>query len=276
MKYLKIFFVSVFLLFTVFYTNINAEESKAKPEQSPAKVEKSQVSGSASVDIVSNYVWRGQKFSQNVVYQPSVGLNYKGFGVNFWANYDDQTKELTELDLTLKYGYSFSIVSLEAGYINYAFDNAEDTQEVYGSIGLDIPLHPSVTYYYDYDVGDGGYVNAGISESVSVNKVLNKLFRIDLKEMIKREIIFNAGASVGVNIDNEVLGFDSNGKKFTDFYDGNVKLSFDIPIIDKISVSPYIAYSFALSNDAKTAIKAISVDGDKDVLYGGASIAFSF
>ena len=64
--------------------------------------------------------------------------------------------------------------------------------------------------------------------------------------------------------------------KFTDFYDGNVKLSFDIPIIDKISVSPYIAYSFAMSNDAETAIKAISVDGDRDVVYGGATIAFSF
>jgi len=40
-----------------------------------------QTSGSASLDFMSNYVWRGQKLSNASVLQPSVGITYEGFGV---------------------------------------------------------------------------------------------------------------------------------------------------------------------------------------------------
>ena len=45
-------------------------------------------SGSASVDVMSNYVWRGQKLSNSWVVQPSVAITYGVFGANLWANYD--------------------------------------------------------------------------------------------------------------------------------------------------------------------------------------------
>jgi len=36
--------------------------------------------GYASVDIFSNYDWRGQKLSEEWVIQPAVGIAYGGFG----------------------------------------------------------------------------------------------------------------------------------------------------------------------------------------------------
>jgi len=51
-----------------------------------------ETSGSASVDVMSNYVWRGQKLSNSWVVQPSVAITYGVFGANLWANYDSDAK----------------------------------------------------------------------------------------------------------------------------------------------------------------------------------------
>ena len=68
-----------------------------------ADIEKS---ASASVDIMSQYIWRGQQLSDEAVIQPSVGVTYGGFGANLWANYDTDTKEHNETDLTLNFANS--------------------------------------------------------------------------------------------------------------------------------------------------------------------------
>ena len=73
--------------------------------------EEPKTSGYASVDVMSNYVWRGQKLSNSWVLQPSVGITYGVFGANIWANYDSDSKidegdghgEFNETDLTLSY-----------------------------------------------------------------------------------------------------------------------------------------------------------------------------
>ena len=75
--------------------------------------------GSASVGVYSNYVWRGQTLSDEVVVQPTVGISYGGIGINLWANYDADTEELNETDLTLSFANSLDKFSYEAGYIYY-------------------------------------------------------------------------------------------------------------------------------------------------------------
>src|SRR4030066_1140578 len=54
--------------------------------------------GYASVDVLSNYVWRGQKLSNSWVVQPSVGITYGSFGANLWSNYDSDRAEATGSD----------------------------------------------------------------------------------------------------------------------------------------------------------------------------------
>jgi hypothetical protein len=72
------------------------------------------------------------------------------------------------------------------------------------------------------------------------------------------------------------MGFDENGDDFSNFYNGELSTSVNIPVWKAIAITPKIAYSFPLSNDAEDAIRKISDDGDKDIFYGGINITLSF
>jgi hypothetical protein len=227
-------------------------------------------SGYASVDIMSNYVWRGQKLSNSWVIQPSVGITYGSFGANLWSNYDSDRAEatssdtghgeFTETDLTLNYSFSVNKFNFVAGYIYYALEGANDTQELYLSGGYDTLFKPTLTLYYDFDEGNGAFIAASIGHSFEASK----------------GITLNLGASASYNINNKVMGFDKDGKDFSNFYNAEISSSVSIPVRKAITVTPKVACSFPLSNDAKEAIKKISDDGDKDIFYGGVNVTLSF
>jgi uncharacterized protein (TIGR02001 family) len=220
-----------------------------------------ETSGSASVDFMSNYVWRGQKLSNSMVVQPSTGITYGGFGANLWANYDSGTKEHNETDLTVNFSNSVEKFSYDVGYIYYALEGSEnDTQEVYVTVGYDVILSPSLTVYYDFDEGDGAFIVASIGHTFE----------------LPRKVSADVGASVSYDAGNTVMGTDADGDDINAFYNGDISASLSVPVTDAISVGPMIAYSFPLSNDAEDAIEAISDDGDSHIIYGGVNITLSF
>jgi hypothetical protein len=219
-----------------------------------------ETSGGATVDLLSNYVWRGQTLSgDDGVVQPSMGITFGNFGVNLWANYDVELDEHNETDLTLTYGLSREKLSVEAGFIYYALDGAEDTQEVYLSLAYDTFLSPSVTVYYDFDEGDGAFLIASVGHSLGLTE----------------EASLNLGASASVNIDNEVMGLDSKGDPFTDLYNGEVSASISIPLGKNISIEPRIAYSFPLSSDAEDVFEGLP-SRESDIIYGGVGLSLAF
>jgi hypothetical protein len=216
-----------------------------------------EVSGSASVDVMSNYVWRGFKLSNSIVIQPSAGITYDGFGANLWSNLDtdfDDSFEHTETDVTLNYSFSKGKFSFDVGYIYYALEAAEDTQEIYLSIGYEVLLSPTLTIYYDFDEGDGAYITASIGHDIELTK----------------GIALSLGASASYNANSDYSIGD-----YSDFHNGEISASLSIPVTDAISVGPMMAFSFPLSNDAEDAIEAIS-DGDSSIVYGGAFLSLSF
>ena len=230
--------------------------------------EEIKTAGSASVDVMSNYVWRGQKLSNSWVVQPSVAIAYGAFGANIWANYDSDSKidegdghgEFTETDLTLCYTRSLDKWTFGAGYIYYALNAANDTQEVYLSASYDTLLKPTLTVYYDYDEGQGAFIVASIGHSLELMKSVN----------------LNLGASASYNVNNKVMGFNDKGDDFSNFYNAELSSSLNIPVMKAVTITPKIAYSFPLSDDAKEAIKSISDDGKKDIVYGGVNVTLSF
>lgn len=225
-------------------------------------------SGYASADVMSNYVWRGQKLSNSWVIQPSAGITYGVFGVNIWANYDSDSQidegnghgEFNETDITLSYTRSMDKWTFGTGYIYYALNGANDTQELYLSAEYDTLLSPSLTLYYDFDEGNGAFLVAAIGHSFEIAKDIN----------------WNLGASASYNINNKVMGFDKDGDDFSNFYNAELSTSVDIPVWKAVSIAPKLAYSFPLSNDAKEAIRNISDDGDKEIFYGGINLTLSF
>ena len=107
--------------------------------------EAAETSGSASVDVMSSYMWRGFELYEDAALQPSAGITYGGFGANLWADYNTDPGEAVETDLTLNYSFSVDKFSFDAGYIYYALDGAEDTQEVYQWDTMSCSVHRSAS-----------------------------------------------------------------------------------------------------------------------------------
>jgi len=252
--------VVVVMLATLVVTGVAFAEEK--------KEEGPKVAGYASLDWMTNYVWRGQKLSNSWVLQPSVGVSYGPFGANIWANYDSDSKvdegdshgEITETDITLTYTRTIDKWTLGLGYIYYAFSGANDTQEIYFTVSYDILLTPTLTVYWDYDEGQGVFAILGLSHTFDLGKGLG----------------LKLGGTASYNFNNMIMGFDSDGKDFSNFYNAELSAALTIPITKNLSITPKVAYSFPLSSDAKEAIKKISDDGDKDVFYGGVNLTLSF
>ena len=236
-----------------------------------SSAEEPKVSGFASVDVMSNYVWRGIKVSNSWVVQPSVGIGYGGFAANIWGNYDSDVAESTsngdtghgemsEVDITVSYTKTFDKLTLGGGYIYYAFDGFNDTQEAYVTASYDVLLSPSLTVYYDFDEGNGAFIIASIGHTFKLPKDMG----------------LKLGALASYNIENGIMGFDEDGDKFSNFYNAELNAALTIPITKALSITPKVAYSFAISNDAKDAMKGLANDGRHDILYGGISLALSF
>ncbi len=219
-------------------------------------------SATGSVGVFSNYVWRGQKLSNSVVVQPSVELTYGNFNMGLWANLDpDYSDELehTETDLTLEYDFSVDKLSISTGYIYYGLEGVPDTQEVYLSVAYESIVNPSLTVYYDFDEGDGVFIVASIGKTLE----------------FPTGISLELAASASYNYNNKIMGLNSKGNDFSDFYNGEVSAALNIPVAENIAVAPTISYSFPLTHDAEQAIESASNDGDSEILYGGLNISLS-
>lgn len=227
-----------------------------------ASAEEPKISGSVSVDTMSNYVWRGIKLSNSWVVQPSVGITYGDFSANIWANYDNDAvgNEFNEVDFTVGYSKTLGNFTLGGGYILYTFDGYQDTQEVFATASYDMLLSPALTVYYDFDEGQGAFVTASVGHEFALPK----------------DISLSLGALASYNIQNGIMGLDSDGNKFSNFYNAELSSALTIPVTKAISITPKMTYSFALSNDSKDAISAMADDGRRDILFGGINLTWSF
>ncbi|MBU0675572.1 MAG: hypothetical protein KJ950_13100 [Proteobacteria bacterium] len=212
-----------------------------------------------TIGALSKYVWRGYELSKDsVVLQPSMSVSYKGVGVNLWGNLDTDsaaagdTSKWNETDMTVSYDGSAGIIGYGAGWIYYALDGVEDSQEFYASISVDTLLSPTLTVYYDCANYTGVYVSAAIGHSFGITKDLS----LDL------------GAA---------LGYMDDLDNYSALHDGQLSASMTFPLTEMISITPEVHYSMPLSTDAEDAIQAASFDGSSDsFVYGGISTSFSF
>jgi hypothetical protein len=250
-----------FLILIFSSTNLWAED-EAKP------------SASADVGVFSQYIWRGYELSKDsVVIQPSATVSYKDVSFNLWGNLDTDVytdsrdeSQFNETDMTLSYNKSFGIVSLGVGYIYYALDAIDDSQEIYLSVGLDTLLSPSLTVYREISHLPSWYISLGISHSFELPK----------------GITLDLGGSVGyyASDDDAFVEVDDNGNATTDkynaFHNGLISVGLTIPVGKYFSVVPVIAYSFPLTNEADNLIKSSSLSDKSDFVFGGVTASLSF
>ena len=223
-----------------------------------AMAEEEKPSADASVAFLSKYVWRGWELSDDsIVIQPSMSVAYKGFGMNLWGNLDTDyfatnDAKYNETDITLSYDGAYEKLGYGIGYIYYALDATDDTQEIYGTLSYDMLLSPTLTIYYDVDTFSGlYYVTFGISHSFAIGE--------------------NNSLDLGA-----LVSYMDDDEDYDDFHNGVLSASMTFPLGKYFSLTPEVNYSFALSDDAEDYIKAGSADDDDNYFYGGATLSFAF
>lgn len=142
---------------------------------------------SGQVDLVSRYIWRGFDLlpENHAAIQPSLTIDFgeSGFSLNVWSSFAmahrDVFKRCDEIDVTI--AYAFKVAEgweLTAGFTNYCYWFADDfkfkdniSQEVYATVArTDLPLSPTISVYYDFNLGSGLYVTLGGSQELKVSE----------------------------------------------------------------------------------------------------------
>jgi hypothetical protein len=145
---------------------------------------------SGQVDLVSRYIWRGFDLlpDNHAAVQPSfnVDLGQSRFSLSIWSSFAlaqrGTFKYSDEIDVTLSYDFKMPEGwELNVGFTNYGYWFANDfkfkdntSQEVYTTISrTDLPLSPTLSVYYDFNLGSGLYVTLGGSRELKVNEKIS-------------------------------------------------------------------------------------------------------
>jgi hypothetical protein len=125
----------------------------------------SKVEASVGADLVSSYVWRGQKLG-GVSIQPALSVAYSGWSLGAWGSVGLESEDTREFDLTLGYatgGFSISLTDywfsdaadgLEAKYFHYGAHCPVSSHVFEAQLGYDFgPL--ALNWYTNLSGADG-------------------------------------------------------------------------------------------------------------------------
>jgi len=246
-----------------------------------ARTALAQATVGADLSMFSGYVWRGISVTNRPVGQPNAYVAFPAGTANVtvggWANvdlgqYDDSDDlsqsggassfNLAEFDPWAEVSVPAGKATLTGGVVGYLFPNdigateAFNTWEVYGKIGLAVPLSPKLAVYYDVDKVNGAYLEGSVAHGVPLGSVSLALGAL-------------AGLSAGqaeADDPDELNNFVENG--FT-----HLDLSAGVPLpAGMFTVTPVL--HFLVNGDQNT--KVTSPGEESDVkLWGGLTISWS-
>lgn len=214
----------------------------------------SEVGISSSLTLVSRYIWRGFDTIPNnkPAIQPSLTLNFgkSGLWCNLWSAMALVDTDFVELDFIVGYDKALSKdVTLCTGvgyftfpsYPNYPDKNSTSPEIYLGTTFSSLTLSPSLTAYYDFNLGDGLYVTLSLQKGFSLaKKVLCSTF---------------------------LLGYTTQYKKIVDhgFSDICFKLSTDF-VFKKLTLTPCLNYVIVPNETIN----------QENEIWGGLSIDYDF
>ncbi|MGH7536532.1 MAG: TorF family putative porin [Gemmatimonadales bacterium] len=211
-----------------------------------------QVTLGADAGIFSDYVWRGITYTNKLVVQPDLYLTFPAgkasITVGGWGNlelgaYTDASDisengsegaGLAEFDWWAEVGFPVGEkATITAGATGYVFPNDDgftsdfNTVELYGKVGLSVPLNPKLSVWYDVDKVDGAYFEGSVSHSFPAS------------EAVSVTVGALAGFSAGQHAD-----LDSGGNSQADFFNF---LDNGFTHLDLSAAVPFTAGPFSIS-----------------------------
>ena len=242
-----------------------------------ASAETSTVSATASVDILSDYVWRGKICNGNPVWQPSATLAYDAGGLgkvsaNVWASMDLTHRHGTmnasrracgiqELDYTLAYANSVGPVDVEIGHIwyNFPYGNGRPTEELYGTVAYNNPIvTPSLSAYWDYKDTAGNDVSAAYFS-----------FALSHEFALTDALTVTPSASLGF-ADHAYTG-SCGGTEFTD---QTLGVSAAYALTENLSLGAQVNYTWTPSHTLRN--EGYMGEGEHQLVWGGVNATLTF
>jgi hypothetical protein len=236
----------------------------------------------ADLSLFSSYVWRGVSLTNKPVAQPNVYLAVPAGNASLtlggWANidvgsYDDPNDDisqsggvsslnLAEFDPWAEVSVPVGRATLTGGVVGYVFPNdppalaTEDgnTWEVYGKVGLDVPLSPKLAVYYDFDKVNGAYLEGSVMHSLPLGSTS-----------------LNLGALAGLSAGQAESGEDVNNFAENGFT--HLDMSAGVPIAAGIfSITPVL--HLLINGDEATRFTSPGERSDLK-LWGGVTVGWS-
>ncbi len=256
-----------------------AEDDMVMTGMAPAAQAEPEVTAQAA--LLSSYVWRGQVYNNDFVFQPQITVSQYDVSFNVWANYDAAgssaggvSDDISELDLSL--GYSLPVIinelAFDVGAIYYSFPNsgvaagssvAPSTIELYGRATVtswedyEIPVIPSLTIFGDLDEVNGTYVLLDVHVPYAITDVLDLTGGISAGygNTAYNDYYFAAGTDAGWN-------------------DYNFYAIASYEISDSVTAQLNLTYTMLEGGAIENAAK--SNYDSKEKIWGGAGIAYDF
>lgn len=231
------------------------------------------VAGNASAEVEyeihaglsSAYIFRGLDFGDELAETGiDVSTEVAGLGVSgglWYANWEaptgfaGQDVDTDELDIYAEVSKDLGFATFAVGYIYYVYDQAngtaaafanpfQDQQEVYFSVAKEFfGVDFSLAYFWDIETDNDGYTELGASKGFELSPCLT----------------LNTGATLGYLVEQS---------EFSHF---QTKVSLDWAFTETATLSPYLAASWGLTNEAGSTHTA-----SDEELFGGVSVAVSF
>ncbi len=263
---------------------VYADGAETKPKEEVTGLEEKDdfpLSVEVSLDVLSDYVWRGTICNGNPVWQPSVTLGYDlgdwgALSANVWQSYDLTHKRgtatnsrracgLQEIDYTLAYAVSLADFDFEVGHIFYTFpnNNGASDQDLYATVAYNNPIvTPSASVYWNYNSAHGEdpsaiYFSFGLAH--------------DFEPVEGLTLTPSASLGFGDNAWSKYVTDESAGTELTD---QTIGLAASYAITENVSVGAQINYTWIPSHTLR------HLDymgcGKSQLLWGGVNATFSF
>lgn len=216
---------------------------------------------SINVEVANMDLWRGLDASADSDYVviPTVDLEMKGL----WTGTvlaegtmtldENGTNPVNEVHLAYSLPLNIGGIgaNVTAGNIFYFNNGAENNNEAFVEVSLDTYLAPTFAAYYDYDQAEsaGMFYTLGVSDSVKVAE----------------GVTVTGDVLVSYNQESDSLIGD-----YSDFHNAELALAADWTVTDQLTISPNVAFSTPLSNDAE------NIAGVDDEARFGVNFAVNF
>ena len=246
------------------------------------------LSFSGDAAVVSKYIWRGQRLTNDWSFQPAMTLGVGNFSFNVWGNMDltavnegdvlllpenpfappgsnGLKGKFSEVDYTFSYAQSIEDISIDVGTIFYTFPERSDglpsTTEIYGGVGFDaVPLAPAFTLYIDVDeTGDSG--DTGIYFLLSAGHSLP----------FDHPVLTGLDISGSISFANEGFGQYYYGAAESGAHDTNITFSFPMVLGENVSAGAFLSYSALLGG-----FRDHQYPDQRDVFLGTAGTPVSY